>query len=524
MKLKQILTLILAVLMIFALFTACGTKEDGKSAPSSNASDNPASSPGGETIDPDDIVEINFWVADFGNDLSEIDLVEDEINKISEREIGVHVSFKTIPVGDYGVQLGLASANNEKIDIIQIKFGGGYTWLNLYSNGTLIDMKPLLEEYGQDIVNLLGEELLNGTTVNGGIYGISTYRQLNSNYYFCYRTDVLEETGTLEMLKSANTWDDFEAVLKKITEGADISAIGGASGDQTTVSSAITFGSTGNIYDSYEWDYLGDTLQIVFTDQNGNISSAFEQEDVVNKYKAAANWYSKGYVYSDSAFTQDSVESLIMQKTLAGYIVQSEFGVEANKAQSCGTDMTCIKFIDGMITTSSVQKMAIGIPVTATEPVAAMKFLNLLYTNAEVMNLFDWGIEGEHYQVTDGVAGYMPGEDISNSGYHMYDFLTGNQFLVLPWEGSIGGASFREDAHADYLAAPKSTYLGLAVDTSDYDTLVAALNQVKREYYYDFSNGLYTDKMYNEFLSKLSAAGVEEYIGLYQAAANEFLA
>ena len=47
-----------------------------------------------------------------------------------------------------------------------------------------------------------------------------------------------------------------------------------------------------------------------------------------------------------------------------------------------------------------------------------MKFLNLLYTNAEVINLIDWGIEGVHYvKNEDGTIRYPDGVTAETSTY-----------------------------------------------------------------------------------------------------------
>lgn len=69
-----------------------------------------------------------------------------------------------------------------------------------------------------------------------------------------------------------------------------------------------------------------------------------------------------------------------------------------------------------------------------------------------------------------------------------------------------------------------SEYCGLSVDTSDSDTLLAALKAVKDEYVRQLTNGLYTDDMYSEFLEKLDAAGISDFFALYQTALDNFIA
>ena len=72
------------------------------------------------------------------------------------------------------------------------------------------------------------------------------------------------------------------------------------------------------------------------------------------------------------------------------------------------------------------------IPVTAKEPEAAMKFLNMMYTDERIVNLLNYGIENEDYIVDeDGRFSYPEGKDMNSVGYYNgYTWLFGNQFLA----------------------------------------------------------------------------------------------
>ena len=63
-------------------------------------------------------------------------------------------------------------------------------------------------------------------------------------------------------------------------------------------------------------------------------------------------------------------------------------------SQRCGYDMVMIKIYSQPVTTSNINQLDWVIPVTARQPEAAMKFMNLMYTNADVVNLLNYGIEG----------------------------------------------------------------------------------------------------------------------------------
>lgn len=516
---KKALTLILALAMLLS-FAACSTKEkDSDDKASANPSQNPTDQTGGD----EDLVEIEFWFANLGTDVTNVQGVENGINAITEEAIGVHVNLRTTNVSDYGTQLSLAISNNETVDIATFTPMLANSWITLFSNGAIMDMSGLVETHGQDIKNLFGEDLLAATKVGDGLYGIVNYKMLNSNSYFCYRTDVLEECGVYDTLVNATTWAEFETVLAAIRDNAGMYAIGGNQG-QAVASANVSYGTSGYIGDAKRWDALNDTLNLVWTDQNGNVGNRYEVEEFIAGLEMVADWYEKGYVYADSAITQDQTESLVMSNAVAGFITNGEYGVSTDKSQSCGNDMTCVEFATGMVTGDSALLFGMFIPSSAAEPEAAMKFLNLLYTNADLMNLVIWGVEGENYTVSDdGMADYPEGTDISNCGYHLLHFQMGNQFLLHPWAGSEGGATYRDDSLENFLSAERSIYLGLSVDTSN-DTLISALTQVNNEYVHSLLNGLYSETMLNDFMTKLDSAGIEEYLSLYRTAVDEFMA
>lgn len=522
MNTKKLISLIVITVMLFSLLAACGVKEEPSgNTPTDPDDDSPAVS--SDTPDISDTVEdVNFWIPDLGTDVSDYEAIESAINEISEKEIGVRINLTFISVGDYGTQLYLAIANKEAVDIATFTPIDSSSWMNFYANGSMMDISTLLDSHGADIKELFGEEIINATRVDSGIYGLSNYRMLNSNLYLCYRTDVLDEAGVTADFENMTSWSDFEAVMQAISDSAaGMYPIGGSLSQPVTADGAVL--GADKFTEGYVWDELGDTLGIIFSDQAGNVSNTFKEADIVAKFKKGAEWYSAGYVYPDSAISQETTEALIMQKVFAGYLVFSEYGIEANKSQACGTDMSCKEIIPGMITSRLTRNWGMFIPSSAQNPEAAMKFLNLLYTSEEIMTLIDFGIEGQHYEIRDGVGVFPDGKDISNSGYHIHDFALGNQFLAIPWVGSTGGATFRDDALANFLAAPRSVYSGFSADASAMSSTIAALSSVIDEYYYQISNGLYTDSLYEEFLKKLDSAGAEEYIALYADSLGEFL-
>lgn len=521
---KKFLALALVLVMVFALFTACSSekKKDDGGTPSTKPSTNVPD--GGDDVDPDEIVTIEFWMMDNGNtgSGSKVKDVEDAINAITEAEIGVHVNFTWVQTADLGTQLMLAIANQEVVDLTVYVPPATGSFLTFYTSGATLDITDLIEEYGQDLKALFGEELLNMTTIDGRLHGISTYRVLNSNMYLCMRADVLREAGVYDLAAGMTSWSEWESVMQAIVDsGQPITPIGNAGGEGLYGDAGALYGIGDEFSSTITMDILGDSIYMVYTDQSGNVSLLPEHEGYVAQCKMAKEWADAGYLWSDTAFSRDGSESMISASVFSSYIVQSEYGVEVNKSQTCATEMLCVELGKSYLSTTQGQKFGCFIPVCSAEPEAAMKFINLIYTSSDLMNLIHWGVEGLTYEVVDGQAQYIGDADASTSGYHGMDFSFGNQYKALPWKGA--GATFREDSYADFAAAPKSVYMGLTVETSDYQTLLAALIAVKDEFHAQLTSGLYSDATYNEYLSKLNAAGAGDWIAIYQTAVDDFM-
>ena len=69
------------------------------------------------------------------------------------------------------------------------------------------------------------------------------------------------------------------------------------------------------------------------------------------------------------------------------------------------------------------------------DPAKAMTMLNEIMTSTELMNLLNWGVEGEDYVVNaDGLLDFPEGKDASTVGYHLNaGWILPNQFKCTPW-------------------------------------------------------------------------------------------
>ncbi len=276
----------------------------------------------------------------------------------------------------------------------------------------------------------------------GKVYGVTTYRSLVTSVYIVMRTDVLEDLGLLEDAQNIQSLADYDKILEAVSTSEKWSTLSGivpSDAAGTCLGLGGFYLATDSFADATCYDQLGDLNKIISINPDGSdptVVNNFATEEYRAIYDQMHEWYEKGYVYKDSTTNQEQAEQLVKSNVAFSYFSQSEIGIESSKEQACGMPMTCVLVKTPPISTSNCTKFVWAVPSSATEPEAAVKMLNLMYTDERIANLLAWGIEDVNYVMgDDGMATFVEGEDANNAAYHTVDFLYGNQFLVHPWEG-----------------------------------------------------------------------------------------
>ena len=438
------------------------------------------------------------------------DRIVEEMNKITEKTAGVRAHVTFIGPGDYPTQVGLMLSGGEPLDIIGLGIGSS-AFAALIANNQLMDITDLLDEYAPETLAFLGD-YIDADSVNGRIYGVPPYRNYASSFYAVMRKDVLDELGLTDKAMSMTSFDDLAAIYAEVAEKTDLTPVGGSKQIFTTGYGNIYPG--GSFEDAVIFDNLGDSYGIIFTDGEGNVSFRPEEEAQIKMYEMIRDWYDAGYVYKDSAITDDHPDTLTKAGILFSSLQISEMGIESAKQEATGFEVVCPEIAKDLVYSASVNKFGLAVPVTSQEPEAAIRWINAYYTDPALANLFTWGVEGTDYVVEDGVARFPDGVDVNSVGFHNYDFMYGNYFEVLPWSGNT--ADFRQQAMAFLEGADVSPYLGFAASQAGMDNIIAALNSVNDQYRPSIACGIYTDDDYSKYVTALKTAGAEEYVASYQ--------
>lgn len=538
---KKGIALILSATMAASVMSGCGnseTKQDSQntvedtvqqtqsqgSEVSESVQESDSTASGNYNVTWEDMAEINMMYLATSTIPAGLQDVEDAINEITEAEINTHVNLEMVETGNYAQQVSLRMASSEPVDLLLTMPMDAASYTSMQAQNQLMDITDLLDEYGQDIVEIMGDKL-KGTSANGSVYGVPGNRTYVISTWIIMRTDVLEDLGLLEKAQNMTSIDEYEEILEAVASSEKWGSLAGlvsSDGQGTCLGINPGYLATDTFADAGCYDSLGDNNFLVAINPDGS-DTTIRNNYATDEFKAVVekmrDWYEKGYVYKDTATNSEMAESLIKSGVAFSYIGNCEEGVETLKSTACGMPVTCVKIRTYPVTTSSLTKFVWTIPNSSKEPEAAMTFLDMMFTDSRIANLLAWGIEGRDYEVVDGEACYVNGEE---GAYHSDDFLFGNQFITLPWQGD--GADFRERCQEVEAAGEVSQYLGFTADTSSVTNEIGAVTNVIAEFKGQIHTGAGDASTYDDFLAKLEANGADKIIECYQQQLDEWLA
>jgi putative aldouronate transport system substrate-binding protein len=154
-----------------------------------------------------------------------------------------------------------------------------------------------------------------------------------------------------------------------------------------------------------------------------------------------------------------------------------------------------------------------------------MKWLDLIYTNADMMNTICWGLEGVHYvEGPDGLLTFPAGIDAGTSGYnHAMNWMFPNQYLLKVWTGD--DPNLWTNMRAFNNNSGKSKALGFAFDSANVATEMTSVINVYEQYQKSLEFGIMDPaEGIPQMVSAMKSAGLDRIIAEKQAQLNEWAA
>ncbi len=518
---KRFLAMVLAASMVFSL-AACGGDSGGSQGGDSSAAD--SGSEGGSNTDSgsgdgagsDEAGEPVKLVMAFRTSGSipseaDIDRIEEAVNQITREKINAEIELLIIQNSSYVQQMTLMLSGSEQLDIM-----GATSPMMASTVGSeqIRDLGELLDTYGQGIKEVLGEDVLSCGRFEGTQYFIPPICDIVLGMgYYTMRKDIVDKYNI--DLSQVKTYEDLTEVFQIVHDNEPNMNVVGTNG-----------AGTSPMQYNVAWDKLGNYFGVLDDRGQGELKvvNLFETENYRKYVDTMHEWYTKGFISQDITNATESGAAQMKAGTLFAYCNSNKPGIDTQEAMNTGCEVVGCQVLDSILSTGNNWQWTI--PENSVDPVKAMQFLNLLYTDADLLNIIVYGIEGTDYVMhEDGRIGYPEGIDATNVGYSLSPMLWsfGNEFNAHVWE--TNDPDVWEQTKEWNKTGVKSKAYGFVFNTAPVSNEIAAVQNVYDQYKMSLECGVVDpEETLKEMNEQLYAAGLQTIIDEKQAQLDKWAA
>lgn len=547
---KRTICLLLAMIMVLSIVLAgCS-----KTAETPAADETPATTEPAETTDntetpeaPEETAEpaleqktIQLMITGAGKQANS-DKVWAAFNEQLQQYVpNTTVEFIDVSFDEYSEKFSQVLASGEGVDLAWTG------WLinkpQNIADGNLMPLDDLLAEYGQGIVDVLGENVVEiHRNADGNIYYLPSWQGLcGERRGWLVVTEIAELAGDtwIEDTEAAlNKWrnnysgiEDFQAVLDQATKYLAAAKEAGKLGAGINTGRAFGWSMYNGMY-----SFLGvggAEIGITYCDGTFTVKDGVAGEHYKLYAKTMADWYKEGYIRSDIM----SVDTSTLTTPKNGEITDTTYVfscdpylTEADQEAAiadAGMDMTYLPIEENAYLILGGDT-SYAIPYCADEPERAMMVLNAIYSQPDLYNTLIYGIEGEDYtKNADGTitTSYVGASPTADDSYGIQRWIIGSCKNALINNGT--DPNYYADLEALEETARVNPFLNFTFDRTNVEGICASILNVYYEYGPQLDNGVAGDnweELYNNYMAARKDAGIEELVTEFQNQLNAYI-
>ena len=466
-----------------------------------------------------------------GSNVSDDSAVLEKVNEYIADKVGAKLEVIWGTWGDFDDKATNALVSGDSgVDMVFTCSWSADEYNTFAKNGYFLKLDDLIAQYGADLVAAIPEALMQAATIEGadgmGVYAVNGYKDFATQNCWDVNGTLLAELGyDVDAVCAAGLdyySDAFEEMLQKAKDakGKDFYPllIEPVVLERMVTHSAIITGdvAAGNVL-SYYYD-----AEHPSNDIGSTIVNKYATEEFAKFAQRTYEYAQKGFISPSCQSTATANDYRVACQSTGEYLFGTQsyaFGYELDASGARGIDVRMVPETAAYMDCTSGQGAMVAISATSKNPERALMFLNLLNTDSKLMTMLNYGTEGFTYTTNeDGTISFTD----ARATYSPWTNGMGNVRILPPTQAQ--GLDYWDRFAAYYDAAEALPYGGFIFDSSELETESAALANVYAEYAFNLMSGAVNpDTVLPEFLSKLEAAGINDFVAAAQAQLEAYM-
>lgn len=447
--------------------------------------------------------------------MGHLDQIAQAVNAYAREKIGVEVEFLPVDAMESRETYPLWITQGKSIDLMLLNYEDITSYVE---QSMILPLDDYLETEGKDIEKLSEEreDILSGGTIHEKKYGIGIPTTLHGHSGGLWIPErYLKEVDFQyedEHIYSFEEIDKLLASMKK--KHPDQYPLG-------ITTQSYDFSVSMFFLNGYESAGSDINTGVIMSDEGElQVVDYYETEAYQNWIHQIRDWYLKGYIYPDAAVTTASNVDLLK----AGIIMS----IPQNGTpyfytdEEIGQKMVCLQMTPIQYGPANSKGMFWIIPTTTENAEAAMKFLNLMFSDTYIVNLLECGIEGVDYEkIGENVVTYPEGKNQESIEFFNPIGAFGDQRLRYSYESDEQMQKIL--AYSNRAKGVGFEFSGFSFDTSPISMEMEQIEDVLDQYLDVLETGCVdSEVVYPEFVEKLHAAGMQKVLKEKQRQLDSF--
>lgn len=501
-NMKKIIAALLILMMTLSII-GCG-QQNGSDKASESPKVDSSKSPEASGEQKGDPTKITWYLYTDYNRRDE-GIVWEEINKYLKEKINVTVNAQFMNYDDFFSKMPVMLSAGDEMDLTFT-----CSWVNDYvsnvSKGSFKELDELIDKYAPKTKALVPQQLWDGAKVNGKIYCFPTHKEFGQQYGYIINKTYIDKYGL--DVSGIKTYKDIEPLFKVIKEKEpDIVLLEAPFPLERMLTKNHVTG---------DMDLPG-ALNIpginAYTVTGDKIFNQYDTPEFKEFCTIMERWQNAGYLPKDTHYETNTAPNDWKNGKIFSKGVTYSPHYEKQLTSERGYEHIYIPISKTIVETADTIGSAHAVAWQSKSPEAAVKVMEMVYTDKKMATMLRHGIEGKHWvKVDDNTVDFAPGQDSKDPGY---DFGIGWEFgsiftAMLPKSYPSDTFKAYEELNASAVAAPA---LGLTFISDNVSSEITAIRNVINEFRDPLMWGLVnSEEYYPQFLQALKDAGSDRLI------------